>query len=416
MIARGVVLGARGGFVEAAIPGARVGDGVRIATVPEPTGGHVCTLDGVRVLVAVHAAIGGIARGTPIRTDPYVQTGPLGSCALGRAIDARGRPLDGGPALRGRRVTLAPSAPTPQDRAPVGAPFWTGVRVLDGLLTFGRGARVGIFGAPGAGKSTLLEAIVDGSRADATVIGLIGERGREAARWIGVRDRHTTVVCATSDRPAAERIRAAHVAMAQASALRERGLHVLFVLDSLARLAAALRELAVATGESVGRGGYPPSVFADLARFVEAAGPLHAGSITLIASVIDDGDDRDPVSDAARSLLDGHVALSSRLAEAGRFPAIDVLASASRTMSLVASAEHVGAAHVIRRALALLERTDDARRLGIDPADAYARRVIAVEARLEAFLRQDDRPAEPLRTLAAAEVLAGLLEAERGDS
>ncbi|MEO6835484.1 MAG: ATP-binding protein, partial [Candidatus Tumulicola sp.] len=270
-------------------------------------------------------------------------------------------------------------------------------------------------GAPGSGKSMLLDAIVGGCRADAIVIGLVGERGREAARWIDACDVRTTVVCATSDRPAAERVRAAHVAAAQASALRERGLHVLLVLDSLARVAAALRELAVGAGESVGRAGFPPSVFADLARLVEVAGPTRAGSMTLIASVLDDGDDRDPISDAARSLLDGHVALAPRLADAGRFPAVDVLASASRTMAQVAAAEHVRAAHGIRRALALLERTDDARRLGIDPVDPESQRAIAAQERLEFFLRQGSRPAEPDATLEMMAGLACFLEGPHGD-
>ena len=173
---------------------------------------------------------------------------------------------------------------------------------------------------------------MSGCTADAVVVGLCGERGREAQRWIERRDARTTVVCSTSDRPAKERIACVEVAFAHADALRDRGLHVAFVLDSLARFAAALRETATARGESVGRGGYPASVFAQLARFVEIAGPLRGGSITLIATVLSDGDDRDPVSDAARSLLDGHLQLSPRLAAAGRFPAIDVPASASRTM------------------------------------------------------------------------------------
>jgi ATP synthase in type III secretion protein N len=415
MIARGIVLGARGGLVEAALPGARIGDGVTIGAYVGGTSGHVCAVDANRVVVAAHADIGGIARGTAVWTHRAVQRLPLGMCALGRAIDARGRPLDGGSALRGRRVTLATTSPHPHDRTPVRDPFWTGVRVIDGLLTVGRGARVGVFGAPGTGKSTLLESIVGGCRADAVVIGLIGERGREAQRWIDARARRMTVVCATSDRPAAERVRAAHVAAAHASSLRERGLDVLFVLDSLARVAGALRELAVGAGETAGRGGYPPSVFAEVARLVETAGPTRAGSVTLIASVLDDGDERDPVSDAARSLLDGHVALSPRLAQIGRFPAIDVLASASRTMAIVATEHHVRNARSICRALALLARTDDARRLGIEPVDPSARRAVTAEPRLEAFLRQEGHLSDPIATLAAMTGLAGELDESHGD-
>ncbi len=412
MIARGVVLGARAGLVLVRIPGLRIGDGVRIATQLGSIGGHACAIDARGALVGAHATIGGIARGVVAWIDPSVQRLPLGMCALGRAIDASARPIDGGRALSGRRVPLAPVSPPPSDRAPIGERFTTGVRAIDGLLTLGRGARVGIFGAPGAGKSTLLEFIVDGCRADAIVIALVGERGREARQWIDALVPHATVVCATSDRPAAERARAAVVAAAHASALRERGLHVLLVLDSLARAASAWRELAVAAGESVGRGGYPPSVFAELARLVEVAGATHAGSITLIASVLGDGDDRDPISDAARSLLDGHVALSASLAQAGRFPAIDVLSSASRTMALVAPRWQRHAAESIRRALALLERVDDARRLGIDPVDAYARRAIEAEADLEAFLRQDGPSADEASTHRRMAGIAAFLDEE----
>lgn len=410
MIACGTVLSARGGLLEARVPGVRLGDGVTIATQPVATSGHVCALGPDGVLIAAHAAIGGIARGTPVFADAYAASLELGACALGRAIDARGRPLDDGPALRGRRVALGRELPRPCDRAPVRAPFWTGVRAIDGLLTLGRGARAGLFGAPGAGKSTLIEAIVAGCRADAIVVALVGERGREAQRWIDGCPPHATIVCATSDRAPAERVRAAQVAAAHASALRERGLDVLMVLDSLARVAAALRELAVAAGEAVGRGGYPPSVFADLARLVEVAGPLHSGSITLVASVLDDGDERDPVSDAARSLLDGHISLTARLAEAGRFPAIDVLASASRTMAAVTSPEHAAAAMRVRRALALLDRIDDARRIGIAPVDPPSQRAAAAEDRLEGFLRQRDRSSEPAETLTALLELAARLD------
>jgi ATP synthase in type III secretion protein N len=338
----------------------------------------------------------------------------LGSCALGRSIDADGRPLDAAAALRGRRVSVALRVPSPSARVDVDVPFWTGVRAIDGLLTFGRGARIGVFGSPGAGKSALLEAIVDGCAAEAVVVGLIGERGREARRWINRCDNRTTVVCATSDRSAPERVRAAVVAASQANALRERGLHVLLVLDSLARFASALRENAVAAGESTGRAGFPPSVFAELARFVEVAGALRRGSITLIASVLNDGDDRDPVSDAARSLLDGHVALADRLAREGRFPAIDVPASASRTMASVVDGDHVAAAASVRTALAALDRSRDARSLGVEPSDADVLTAIAAEAKMERFLRQAAQPAKLEATRAGLFDLAAFLTKSDG--
>lgn len=318
----------------------------------------------------------------------------LGTCAFGRAIDSLGAPLDNGPPLRGRRIPVELRSPAPNKRVPIAVRLATGVRVIDGLLTMGRGARVGIFGPPGAGKTSLLESITGGCEADAVVVALVGERGREAQQWIERRDARTTVVCATSDRSARERIAAAHVAIAQAAALRDRGLHVLLVFDSLARCAAALRERGVAAGESSGRGGYPPSVFAELARLVEVAGAVAHGSITLVATVINDGDDRDPVSEAARSLLDGHIALSARLAEAGHFPAVDVLASASRTMQSVADAGHLQAALAVRRTIALLERIADARTLGVDPANDGARIAIALEPTLHSFLRQQSSVAE----------------------
>jgi type III secretion protein N (ATPase) len=339
----------------------------------------------------------------------------LGTCALGRAIDAYGAPLDDGPPLYGRRVPLVLHAPRPSERMAITAPLWTGIRVVDGMLTIGRGARVGIFGAAGSGKSAFVEAIVAGCAADAVVVCLVGERGREAQRWIAMRSDRNTVVCATSDRPAAERVAAAHVAVAHADALRKRGLHVVLVIDSMARVAAALREIGVAAGESTGRGGYPPSVFAQLARLVEVAGEMPVASMTLIATVLADGDDRDPVSEAARSFLDGHIALSTRLAQTGKFPAVDVPGSASRTMEFVVGQTHLRAARRLRRAIALLDRIDDARALGIEPVDRAALRAIAAEPRLEGFLRQGRSVSDSGATLSQLCEIAALLGDDDGD-
>jgi type III secretion protein N (ATPase) len=293
-------------------------------------------------------------------------------------------------------------------------PFWTGVRAIDAFLTFGRGARLGIFGAPGAGKSTLLQTIVRGSCADALVVGLVGERGREAQAWIERCDSRTTVVCATSDRPSKERLQAARVTFAHAQALAERGLHVLVILDSLARVAAAFREVAVASGESVGRGGYPPSVFAELAGIVERAGAFRTGSVTLLATVLNDGDDRDPVSESARSLLDGHIQLSPALAHAGRFPAVDMLSSVSRTMGDVVTGEHARHAQKVRAAVALLARTDDARSLGIEPADEATLAAIRAEPAIENLVRQGHSPSHPSRTLAMLAEVADILGGPHG--
>jgi FliI/YscN family ATPase len=326
----------------------------------------------------------------------------LGTALLGRAIGAGGALLDDGPPLHGLRRCVAADVPAPRERVAVTEPFWTGIRALDGPLAFGRGARIGIFGAPGAGKSTLLEQLVAGSRADATVVALIGERGREAERWLRAIGTRTSIVCATSDRSAAERLAAAGLAFAQAAALRSRGLHVLLVLDSLARVAAAARDVAIALGEPVGRAGFPPSVVARQARLLECAGALAGGSITLVATVLSEGPlEHDPVAEAARAALDGHVVLGARLAAAGWFPAIDLPASASRTLSEVASPAHRRAAGRLRAAVAALENARDARSLGLDPAagDPLLARAIAAEGRIGSFLRQPEGGADPAETL-----------------
>jgi type III secretion protein N (ATPase) len=285
------------------------------------------------------------------------------------------------------------------------------LRVLDGLLTIGRGARIGFFGAPGAGKTTLLETIAAGGRGDAVVVALVGERGREAQAWCERIDRRTTIVCATSDRSASERVRAADVAMTQAQRLRDAGLHVVLIVDSLARYAGALREQRSGCGEPVGRGGYPASVWAELARYLERAGNGRHGSITLLATVLSDGaDEREPLSEAARSLLDGHVALSSALAQAGHFPAIDVLQSASRTMAAVVSSAHGTDARRVRAALALLAQTQDARALGLaTDGDPALRSAVRAETALGAFLRQRE-PSAPQETVRSLRSLAALVE------
>ena len=406
---RGTVCSANGGLLETVLPGASVGDGVRVQTAAREIRGVVAALQRERALIAVHDSIDGVAAGDLVLCDPAALALPLGTALLGRTIDAAGVALDEGPQISGRLQRVRTVAPDPCRRCAVEAPFWTGVRAIDALLTIGRGARIGVFGPPGCGKSTLLHLLTRGAYADAVVVGLVGERGREAEEWMRLCPRYGTIVCATSDRSAAQRVHAARVAMAQADALRSRGLHVLLILDSLARFAAALREIAVAAGESVGRGGYPPAVFAELARLVEVAGATARGSITLVATVLSDGDERDPVSEAARSLLDGHIALSPKLAQSGRFPAIDVLASTSRTMSQVVDDSHETDARLVRRALSALAQTEDARSLGIMPADAFALRAMAVEGRLEELLRQGKLPERPAAALSALASVADTL-------
>ncbi len=402
----GRVVAAQGGLLHAAMPAVNVGEGVRIASHRGAVTGVVIALHGKRALIAAHGTIEGVAQGNSVHSDPSALAMPLGVGVLGRAFDGAGRALDGGSPLRALRKPIGAQAPEAAQRSAVDRPFWTGIRAIDGLLTIGRGARVGFFGAPGAGKSRLLQQIVAGAAADAVVVGLVGERGREAEEWLQRPHARRSVVCATADCSAAERVRAAQGAMAQAHALRDRGLHVLLVLDSLARFASALREVATAAGEPVGRAGFPASVFAQLARFLEIAGATARGSITLIATVLSDGDERDPVSDCARSLLDGHLELSPKLAHAGHFPAIDVLASASRTMATCADPEHRLRANNVRRAIAFLAQTEDARLLGIMPDTPGAGAIIAGQDAIRQFLCQGEQPEPPGRTLLALRSLA----------
>jgi len=409
VIAAGRVSAAGGALVHAHFPVASVGDAVRIGDFIR--GEIVAVRDGTAI-IAPFASAADVKSGDIVVSDRTAYSA-LGMQLLGRAVDALGAPLDEREAAPSSRGHLRLAAPLPGEREAIREPLWTGIRAIDGLLTIGRGARVGLFGSPGLGKSTLLEMLANGCAADAVVVGLVGERGREAQQWIARRNERTTIVCATGDRSAAERARAARFAMMQACELRRRGLHVLLVLDSLMRFASALREMGVAAGESVGRAGFPASVFSELARFTECAGSMHTGSVTLIATVLNDGDERDPVSEAARALLDGHFELSPRLAHAGHFPAIDVLASASRTMNEVVTPGHLSDARAVSGALAALSSCADARAVGLLPADPAALRALHVEDALERFLRQGLERSEPGATLANLRMLADSVKEDR---
>ena len=255
--------------------------------------------------------------------------------------------------------------------------------------------RLGIFGPPGAGKSTLLRTLARDVRADAVVVALIGERGTEAERQFAILNGRTTIVCAPADRSAGERIAATELAMAQACRLRACGLDVVLILDSLARYAHAVREIALSCGEPPGRAGYPSTVFARLAELCECAGATAGGSVTLLATVLSEvADPSDPLAEAVRSHLDGHLVLSRARAERGAFPAIDVPASLSRPMPAVVSPEHLAASARVRAAFARLDGAREARELGLTPPDP-------LEPALEAFVRQDSQP----------ELIAGTLDA-----
>jgi flagellum-specific ATP synthase len=326
----------------------------------------------------------------------------VGTEMEGRIVDALGAPLDGQPAPRVAQMwPLDGTVPHPMERKAIKEPLQTGLRVLDGMLTVGRGQRVGIFGGSGVGKSTLIGMMARNTAADLTVVGLVGERGREVREFVedslGEEGRKRSVVLvSTSDQSPLLRMRAAMAATSVAEFYAARGKHVLLVLDSLTRYAMAAREIGLAAGEPPASKGYTPSVFARLAKLVERAGNFRNGSITAFYTVLMEGDDQqDPVVDAVRSLLDGHVVLSRSMAAGGWYPPVNVLDSLSRLMPAVTMPEHRAQAATVRRLLAAHARSEDLIRIGAYKAgtDEDLDRAIRAMPLLRAFLEQrsDDR-------------------------
>jgi FliI/YscN family ATPase len=305
-------------------------------------------------------------------------------------------------------------------RRPINQPFCTGVRTIDGLLTLGGGQRVGIFAGAGVGKSTLLGMICRSSQADVNVIGLVGERGRELNEF--VRDvlgpeglARSVVIAATSDQPPLVRARAAHAATAIAEYFRDQGKSVLLVMDSVTRYAMALREAALAIGEPPATKGYPPSVFAALPRLLERAGTAGGtGMITALYTVLVEGDDlSDPVADATRSILDGHIVLTRSLADRGHFPAIDVLASVSRLAGALSSPQQLRAAAQVRDMMATYRSAIDLIQVGayVEGSDPKVDAACRSMPEVDAFLRQsiNDRSAleEALLRVQRLAILSG---------
>ncbi|WP_035989517.1 FliI/YscN family ATPase [Paraburkholderia caribensis] len=316
---------------------------------------------------------------------------------LGRVIDGLGRPLDGGavPEASTRQHPGVLSHINPLERPVISKPFVTGVRAIDGLLSCGIGQRVGIFAPAGGGKSTLMGMIANGATVDVIVVALIGERGREVAEFIhdhlGRRRESSVLIASTSERPAAERIKAAELACSVAAELRAAGKQVLLLFDSLTRYARALREVGLAVGEPPVRRGYPPRVFAELPKLIESAGLTPRGAVTAFFTVLaEDEEMSDPVSEEARSLLDGHIQLSGSLGAAGHYPAIDVLNSKSRVMTRVTRSLHRDDASTVRglvsryQEVKLLLQIGEYRR-GNDRASDLA---IDRHEMIERFLRQ----------------------------
>jgi flagellum-specific ATP synthase len=321
----------------------------------------------------------------------------VGDDVLGRVLDGLGRPLDGKPPVAGRAWALVHrTPPNPLSRPPIHSPLWTGVRAVDGCLTLGRGQRIGIMSGSGVGKSTLLGMLARGAQVDTVVVCLVGERGREVNEFI---EGHVAsslaraaVIVATSDEPPLVRATAPLVATAVAEWFRDQGHEVLLLMDSVTRWMMAMREVGLASGEPPATRGYTPSAFAQLPRLLERAGTAPRGCITALYTVLVEGDDvMDPVADAARSILDGHIVLSRQLAERGWYPPIDILQSLSRVMPLVTTAEHRGLAADVRDCLAALREAEDLLNLGAyspgaNPRIDRARKLLPA---LEQFLRQE---------------------------
>jgi len=324
---------------------------------------------------------------------------PAGDFLLGRVVDPMGAPIDHRPAFPiGDRVPIYRHAMDPLNRPVLEDPLDVGVNALNALTTFARGQRVGLFAGAGVGKSSLMGMMVRGTDADVRVVALIGERGREVREFIerelGRARRSTVVVAAPADASPLLRVRGAYVATAIAEYFRDRGAQVLLLMDSLTRFAMAAREIGLARGEPTTTKGYTPSVFAELPALLERAGRQANGSITGVYTVLVEGDDLDdPIADALRAILDGHVVLSRDLAERGHFPAVDPLASVSRAMEHVVPAEHKQLATKVRRLLAAYRDAQDLIQVGAYAAgsDKDVDQAIALRASIEAFLCQDLR-------------------------
>jgi FliI/YscN family ATPase len=374
-----------------------------------------------RVLSMPLEEISGIQPGDPVVARSEAARVEVGPGLLGRVLDGFGRPIDGGPDIDSEAsYELYRDPPNPLEREHIVHPLATSVRAIDSLLPVGKGQRIGIFGGSGVGKSTLLGAMSRHNSADVSVIALVGERNREVRAFIdhelgkeGLE--RSVVVVATSDRPAPLRVRACFVALAVAEYFRDRGADVLLVMDSVTRLAMAQREIGLAAGEPPSQKGYTPSVFNLLPKVFERAGNFPRGSITGFFTVLVEGDDfSEPICDAVRAILDGHIVLSRQLAAAGHYPAIDVLNSVSRLTSQVASRDQQRWAAKVREAMAVYQQAEDLIQLGayVSGTNPKLDGVLRTRAELLQFLRQEPDERSPAQeTLARLGALAGSLPA-----
>lgn len=352
---------------------------------------------GTEAILTPYGVLDGMSqhsRITPISAQFEV---PVGDALIGRVVDATGQPIDGrGPVAATERYPGMAAPPSPMTRPVIDTPFPLGVRALDGVLTVGEGQRVGVFAAAGGGKSTLLSMLVRFAKYDRCVVSLIGERGREVREFVdhnlgpeGLAK--SVLIIATADRPAIEQVKAAYSATAIAEYFRDRGERVLLLMDSLTRFARAQRQIGLSAGEPPTRRGFPPSVFEKLPGLLERGGLSDRGSITALYTVLVEGDDmNEPVADETRSLLDGHIVLSRKLASAGHYPAIDILSSASRVLGAVIDPDQVAATVKLRGLMAKYSEIEMLVQIGeyMQGSDPEADEAISRKPAIDAFLRQ----------------------------
>jgi ATP synthase in type III secretion protein N len=401
---RGRVTELTGLVIKASVPNVRVGEVVYIKSRSGRVKAEVVGFQGDEVMLMPLGELSGIGPDSEVIPTGNPLTIKCGEQLLGRVLGGTGEPIDGKPMPPGMLDwSVDRDCPDPFKRQRIERPLPLGVRCIDGLLTVGEGQRVGLFAGSGVGKSTLMGQIARNTQADLSVVALIGERGREVREFIedamgeeGMK--RAVLVCATSDQPSLVRLRAAYVATAIAEYFRERGGNVLFMLDTVTRLARAQREIGLAIGEPPARQGYPPSVFSMLPRILERTGNSDKGKCTAIYTcLVAGGDMEEPIADEVRGILDGHFILNRALGERNQWPAMDVLASLSRVMSGIVSKEHKKAAGKLRETLATYEKQRDlillgAYQYGTDPRTDYA--IDKYDSIID-FLKQDTHSNSP---------------------
>lgn len=369
----GKVINVVGLTIESAGPDSKMGDLCRI--YKEGRSGEYILAEVVgfknrHTLLMPYEATDRIGGGCIVENEGNPLSVPVGEELLGKTLDGLGRPVEGEKVYCTQTYPIEAAAPDPLKREIIDTILPLGVKAVDGLITVGKGQRIGIFAGSGVGKSTLMGMFARNTRADINVIALIGERGREVREFIE-RDlgpegmKRSVVVVATSDKPALERKKAAQTATAIAEYFRDKGKDVLLMMDSLTRFSMAQREIGLASGEPPVTRGYPPSVYSEMPRLLERAGRNETGSITGLYTVLVDGDDfNEPITDTARSILDGHIMLNRKLAHKNHYPAIDVLQSISRCMSQIAKPEHKQAAGKLKNVLATYHDAEDLINIG----------------------------------------------------